>query len=208
MDGGSGGRPWDSSSGSRSAAGDGSPAATLSRTSAQALSAEQTATQSSPGAPPTFVAAGAPPGAPSVAEGLLLRTREGGLCAALCTTLERVSTASIPAAEASGVALGREALEGTLDGMSARGDLFLERFRLLGPQNRRAGGQGVVQFALVAHNGSPVAIKFFANRRAFEREEELYLRDGLRDCMPAISLIERGDEVRVHARHAPHRPSA
>ena len=81
--------------------------------------------------------------------------------------------------------------------------LFLKKFELLGPRYRRAGGQGVVQFARCTDPGGDggdgggvaVAIKFFLNYRAFVCEEALYRREELRGMMPAISLIESNEEV-------------
>lgn len=79
--------------------------------------------------------------------------------------------------------------------------LFLRKFILLGPRQRRSGGQGVVQFArCAAHSGggggeATVAIKFFLNRSAFECEEALYWREELRGMMPAISVIDANEEV-------------
>jgi hypothetical protein len=112
------------------------------------------------------------------------------------TTLDMTTTPSLPRPTRDGAMLNRDLLENALDALSGRGQLFMRRFELLGPMNRRIGGQGVVQFARVAASGEGVAIKFFLNRNAFRCEEELYVREGLRDMMPAISLIENNDSVR------------
>eukprot|EP00892_Ulva_mutabilis_P006547 jgi/Ulvmu1/4264/UM194_0004.1 len=53
-------------------------------------------------------------------------------------------------------------------------DLFLGRYELLGWRQRRRGGQGVVQFAEDAADGSDYAIKFFLDRAAFLTEAALY----------------------------------
>ena len=74
--------------------------------------------------------------------------------------------------------------------------MFLGQFELLGAMHRRVGGQGVVQFARSTRSMEPVAIKFFLNTHAFECEQALYMREGLRGMMPAISLIESNASVR------------
>jgi hypothetical protein len=103
---------------------------------------------------------------------------------------------ALPPPSHPGAPLDAQLLELALDNWSADGTLFLGRFRMLGARERRQGGQGVVQFAVDDAPNAPVAIKFFLNRNAFRCEEELYLKDGLRDMTPAISLIENNDAVR------------
>jgi hypothetical protein len=70
------------------------------------------------------------------------------------------------------------------------------QFRMLGAYERRHGGQGVVQFAMHVKRGAAVAIKFFLNRKSFDCEEALYMREDLRAMMPAITMIENNDSVR------------
>lgn len=52
-----------------------------------------------------------------------------------------------------------------------------------------------LQFAQHAHSNESVAIKFFLNRSAFDVEEGLYLRPGLQEMMPAITMIENNESV-------------
>ena len=47
-----------------------------------------------------------------------------------------------------------------------------------------------------------MAIKFFLNRNAFDVEEALYMRDGLRGMTPAITSIENNDSVRTPSSHS------
>lgn len=87
-------------------------------------------------------------------------------------------------------------LEHALDNMSAADTPFMGDFRLLGPMERRGGGQGLVQFANQLRTGDPVAIKFFVNSRAFECERDLYSQEHLRGMMPAVSLMHSNADVR------------
>lgn len=87
-------------------------------------------------------------------------------------------------------------LEHALDNMSAAEVAFMGEFRLLGPMERRGGGQGLVQFANQLRSGDPVAIKFFMNSRAFECERDLYSQVHLRGMMPAVSLMHSNTDVR------------
>jgi hypothetical protein len=52
-----------------------------------------------------------------------------------------------------------ERLEDALDALFDAGAPFMGRYELLGAAERRAGGQGVVQFARLPHNGRQVALK-------------------------------------------------
>ena len=45
-----------------------------------------------------------------------------------------------------------EALEVALDGLCALEELFYYRYRILSAVHRRAGGQGVVQFASITYS--------------------------------------------------------
>ena len=83
-----------------------------------------------------------------------------------------------------------------MDRLAFTREPFLGQFEMLGPVQRREGGQGTVQFALAKRSGAAVAIKFFLNRNAFDVEEGLYMRDGLRSMMPAINMIENNESVR------------
>eukprot|EP00892_Ulva_mutabilis_P004168 jgi/Ulvmu1/2122/UM127_0007.1 len=53
-------------------------------------------------------------------------------------------------------------------------DLFLGRFRMLGRDARRLGGQALIQFAEGGADGWPYAIKFFLEAAAFDAETALY----------------------------------
>lgn len=106
----------------------------------------------------------------------------------------------LPKPERTGATLNKELLKSALDQASQHQELFLGRFELLGENDRREGGQGVVQFARVKATGAGVAIKFFWNRNSFDCEERLYSRPALRGLMPAITLIENNDAVRSPCR--------
>lgn len=84
----------------------------------------------------------------------------------------------------------RDKLERALDNFAQTQTPFLGRFIMLSAAHRRAGGQGVVQFARGANDGEEFAIKFFTQRSAFDREFELYSNPVLRGMMPAITHIE------------------
>lgn len=115
------------------------------------------------------------------------------------TTFDTTAAPPLPPPEAGedGVAvLDRPLLEHALDNMHARDELFMGKFEILGPLERRAGGQGIVQFARAHPYGEPVAIKFFLNRKAFDCEDALYNQQRLRGMMPAVTLIHSNDDVR------------
>lgn len=95
-----------------------------------------------------------------------------------------------------GALMPPDLLEHALDNLSAAQVPFMGEFRLLGPLERRGGGQGLVQFATQMRGGDPVAIKFFMNNRAFECERELYSQEHLRGMMPAVSLMHSNADVR------------
>eukprot|EP00892_Ulva_mutabilis_P007647 jgi/Ulvmu1/5254/UM022_0047.1 len=84
----------------------------------------------------------------------------------------------------------RDKLERALDNFAQTQTPFLGRFAMLSAAHRRAGGQGVVQFARNVRDGEEYAIKFFTQRSAFDREFELYSNPVLRGMMPAITHIE------------------
>ena len=84
----------------------------------------------------------------------------------------------------------RDKLERALDNFAQTQTPFLGRFTMLSAAHRRAGGQGVVQFARGVSDGEEYAIKFFTQRSAFDREFELYSNPVLRGMMPAITHIE------------------
>lgn len=96
-------------------------------------------------------------------------------------------------------AWSKAALEAALDAMAAARAPFLGRFVFLGAPHRRAGGQGVIQFASCELGSGDVAIKFFSRRAAFEREEALYTRRELRSMMPAVVQLERNEGGTVRA---------
>eukprot|EP00892_Ulva_mutabilis_P000459 jgi/Ulvmu1/10413/UM062_0009.1 len=113
------------------------------------------------------------------------------------TTFDTTAAPPLPPAiaGADGVAvLDRQLLEHALDNMHACGELFMGKFEILGPLERRAGGQGIVQFALSRPSGDPVAIKFFLNRKAFDCEDALYVQQRLREMMPAVTLIHSNED--------------
>lgn len=98
-------------------------------------------------------------------------------------------------------------LEHALDNMCAAEVAFMGEFRLLGPMERRGGGQGLVQFAIQLRTNDPVAIKFFMNSRAFECERDLYSQVHLRGMMPAVSLVHSDTDVRPPSTSPPPPPS-
>eukprot|EP00892_Ulva_mutabilis_P006549 jgi/Ulvmu1/4266/UM194_0006.1 len=75
-------------------------------------------------------------------------------------------------------------------------DVFLGRFEMLGRQQRRRGGQAIVQFAEGVSDRCEYAIKFFLDYEAFLVEAALYAA-----CFPYIrnevsdEVIERADRV-------------
>eukprot|EP00892_Ulva_mutabilis_P004444 jgi/Ulvmu1/2371/UM130_0002.1 len=72
-------------------------------------------------------------------------------------------------------------------------DLFLGRFEMLGRQQRRRGGQAVVQFAEGATDHCQYAIKFFLDYESFLVEAALYAA-----CFPHVRA-EVSDEVLARA---------
>jgi hypothetical protein len=90
---------------------------------------------------------------------------------------------------AAGVSEG-DRLEAALDNLHATGELFMGRLRMLSAQQRRRGGQGVVQFATGAQDGAEYAVKFFLQHDAFDQEYRLYSNPALRDMMPAVRYLE------------------
>lgn len=64
-------------------------------------------------------------------------------------------------------------------------DMLLEKYILLGPEERRRGGQAVVQFA-VKSDRREVAIKLFAKQQDYDEEAELYKTSPQRFFMPNV----------------------
>eukprot|EP00892_Ulva_mutabilis_P002841 jgi/Ulvmu1/12558/UM090_0045.1 len=83
-----------------------------------------------------------------------------------------------------------EELQVALDAMCSMQEPLLGRYLPLSAAQRRAGGQGVVQFATVAHTQDQAAIKFYLDRKAFDMERELYTESQLKAMMPAILAVE------------------
>lgn len=113
------------------------------------------------------------------------------------TTFDTTAAPPLPPPDAASgevAVLDRPLLEHALDNMHACDELFMGKFAILGPLERRVGGQGIVQFATAA--GEPVAIKFFVNRKAFDCEAALYEQPHLRGMMPAVALVHSNDDVR------------
>eukprot|EP00892_Ulva_mutabilis_P010008 jgi/Ulvmu1/737/UM010_0110.1 len=74
-----------------------------------------------------------------------------------------------------------------------RRDLLLQKFRVLGENERRGGGQAVVQFVLAPQSNCQYAIKFFANRAAYNDEKQLYLTSELAQFMPTVLEFHDND---------------
>eukprot|EP00892_Ulva_mutabilis_P005991 jgi/Ulvmu1/3764/UM175_0012.1 len=83
-----------------------------------------------------------------------------------------------------------EALEVALEAMCNMHEMLLGRYLPLSAAHRRVGGQGVVQFATIAHSQDQAAIKFYLDKKAFERERELYTESQLKAMMPATLAVE------------------
>eukprot|EP00892_Ulva_mutabilis_P012610 jgi/Ulvmu1/9721/UM055_0060.1 len=79
-----------------------------------------------------------------------------------------------------------------LDYITAQLDAFghravvLQKYELLGRDERRRGGQAVVQFVRAPQTNDVYAMKLFASRRIFEDERRLYLNSGLASFMPTV----------------------
>lgn len=115
------------------------------------------------------------------------------------TTIDTTAAPPLPppnAATGEVAVLDGPLLEHALDNMHAGDELFMGKFAILGPMERRAGGQGIVQFAVARPTGEPVAVKFFLNRMAFDCEAALYEKEHLRSMMPAVTLVHSNDDVR------------
>jgi hypothetical protein len=82
-----------------------------------------------------------------------------------------------------------DALEQALDMHYRSGQPLLGSYEVLGPNQRAAGGQGVVQFVRQMGSGEEFAIKFFTHEPAFEAERVLYENSELRPMMPATREI-------------------
>jgi hypothetical protein len=86
------------------------------------------------------------------------------------------------------------ALEATLDAMCDKGHAFLGVYEVLGPMQRVAGGQGLVQFMRRVNGSEEFAVKFYTYLPAFERERALYEDGALRPMMPAThEIVANGD---------------
>eukprot|EP00892_Ulva_mutabilis_P004443 jgi/Ulvmu1/2370/UM130_0001.1 len=111
--------------------------------------------------------------------------------------LPRVSTVNLTTEEATevGQMTGDELIALLHRQLDAFGedDLFLGRFVMLGRQQRRRGGQAVVQFAEGATDHCQYAIKFFLCYEAFLVEAALYAA-----CFPHVRA-EVSDEVLARA---------
>lgn len=126
-----------------------------------------------------------------------LHTPTAATAASAGGALRRTSEATASAAQtdASSAPFTDTELTAALDavaagGPAAAGCLCGGRYVPLGPEQRRAGGNGAVQFAVVRETGEHVALKFFARRAAFLRTEALYKHSALREFMPHILAIE------------------
>jgi hypothetical protein len=87
-----------------------------------------------------------------------------------------------------------DALEQALDAHFRTGQPLIGSYEVLGPNQRAAGGQGVVQFVRQLGSGEEFAIKFFTYEPAFEAERVLYENPELRPMMPATrEIIENKD---------------
>lgn len=64
-------------------------------------------------------------------------------------------------------------------------DNLVEKYFLLGPEERHRGGQAVVKFAAMS-NRQEVAIKLFAKKQEFEEEVDVYRNSPLRFFMPTV----------------------
>ena len=80
----------------------------------------------------------------------------------------------------------KQRLTAELDAMRQHCELFLRRYVVLSWPERRAIGQGVVQFMNCMHTDETV--KFFVSRTAFAAKLELYGVDVLLGMMPALRL--------------------
>jgi hypothetical protein len=103
---------------------------------------------------------------------------------------------------------------------------YVGKYLMMSAADRRAGGQGVVQFARSAFTTTEYAVKFYTNRKAFARERDLYMDPLLREMMPATQqmisnedrsikmptgfvfppciVIEKGESLDVWARREKH----
>ncbi|NJR43897.1 MAG: hypothetical protein HC767_15795 [Akkermansiaceae bacterium] len=104
------------------------------------------------------------------------------------------------ALQATKIQLGNE-----LDLLSSTAELFLGKYVVLSANERREGGQGLVQFMRSALSEEAVAAKFFLNRSglysAFEQEASLYSSDVLKGMMPATrEVMGNADGAAVSSR--------
>eukprot|EP00892_Ulva_mutabilis_P010359 jgi/Ulvmu1/7696/UM038_0128.1 len=94
-----------------------------------------------------------------------------------------------------------QSLTRQLDAFSGE-SLFLDRFELLGREERRRGGQAVVQFARGHSDSADYAIKFFLDREAFRAETALYAACCPSD-RPHSAAVLPGQQPRLSAAAGP-----
>jgi serine/threonine protein kinase len=76
---------------------------------------------------------------------------------------------------------------------------YVGRYVMHSSIERRAGGQGVVQFAHhISQANSEYAIKFYTQFDAFARERDLYMEPVLRKMMPATHEFIGNEDKAIH----------
>jgi hypothetical protein len=93
------------------------------------------------------------------------------------------------AATAAAQASAGDRLNDVLDGLRAQRQLLFGRYTVSRSLERRAGGQGCVQFVHDPSSLAAYAVKFFFDRAAFERERALYADRALRGMMAATHKV-------------------
>jgi hypothetical protein len=120
-------------------------------------------------------------------------TLSGGAASSLTSLrLTHLDASAQHAAGATSSAQGASlqgALDATLDGMRARGELLFDKYAILSSLERRSGGQGCVQFVQDHAAFSSLAVKFFFKPEAFQREAALYADPVLRAMMAATRAV-------------------
>jgi hypothetical protein len=74
---------------------------------------------------------------------------------------------------------------------------YLGRYAMHSGVERRANGQGVVQFAHGNGQASQYAIKFYTHFDIFARERDLYMEPVLREMMPATQEIIGNEDAAI-----------
>jgi serine/threonine protein kinase len=74
---------------------------------------------------------------------------------------------------------------------------YVGRYLMLSSVDRRAGGQGVVQFARGNGSAKEYAVKFYTQFEAFYRERDLYMEPCLREMMPATQEIIGNEDAAI-----------